>query len=287
MAMKLSKVLICVLLSCLFSGCATWAQHGVAAGHNKKFRIAVLPIEVTAEIEEISEITTLAPESIDEKKFIQEQMKLASEKLTRNLNSRLSESEYIEIVPVEFSTGVIGILMPPVPRPWSAEEFDKLKVGHDVQAVLLVRLAGYGKMKRKWLTYLIGIGVVEGVVQGILAAKLVDNTWVGVAVALEEIGQEILVWGGGSYLFGKYYAPVTLEAQLISTLDGRLMWDDTVFVSIDKKAIEALPVEDRQKKENQLHLTGVKAITELASDLNETAKSNLGFKSVLPSEPTY
>lgn len=283
--MKLSKLLICILLVCLFSGCATWAQHGVTPGHNKKFRIAVLPIEVTAEIGKISDITTSPPEAADENKFIQEQMKIVGEQLTRDLNSRLSESEYIEIIPIERFEGDTSILTPTSPRAWSDEEFDKLKIGRDVRAVLLVRLAGYGKMKRKWLTYLIGIGVVEAVVQGVLAAKLVDNTWVGIALAVEEVGQEILVWGGGSYLFNKYYAPVTLEVQLISTLDGKPIWDETVFVSVDKKAIEALPEEDRKKKEIQLYLTAKKALDELASDLDETAKSNLSFESNSPGKP--
>ena len=116
---------------------------------------------------------------------------------------------------------------------------------------------------------------MEGVVQGVLAAKLVDSTWVGIVIALEEIGQEVLVWGGGSYLFNKHYAPVTLEAQLISTLDGKPIWDDTVFVSVDKDAIEALPVEDRKKKEIQLNLTAKKALDELAGDLDEKTKNNL------------
>ena len=116
---------------------------------------------------------------------------------------------------------------------------------------------------------------MEGVVQGVLAAKLTDNTWVGIAIALEEVGQEVLVGGGGSYLFNKHYAPVTLEAQLVSTLDGKPIWDDTVFVSVDKNAIEALPEEDRKKKEIQLNLTAKMALDELAADLDETAKSNL------------
>jgi hypothetical protein len=275
MTTRLSKLSIFFLLVCLLSGCATWAQHGVTAGQNKKFRIALMPVEVTAEIGKISDIMTSPPAVADEKKFIQEQMQIVSDQLTHALHSRLSASSYVEIVPIEPSEADTIILTPAAPQALSPEEFAKLKIGSDVQAVLLVKLSGYGKMKKKWLTYLIGTGVVEGVVQGVLAAKLVDSTWVGIVIALEEIGQEVLVWGGGSYLFNKHYAPVTLEAQLISTLDGKPIWDDTVFVSVDKDAIEALPVEDREKKEIQLNLTAKKALDELAGDLDEKAKSNL------------
>ena len=275
MTTRLSTLLICILLATAFSGCATWAEHGLSNGHNKKFRIAVLPIEVTAQIKKISDITTSPSKATDENKAIQTQMKMVGEQLTRDLNSRLNESTYIEIVPIESNEEVNRILTSEDSRTWSTEDFDKLKIGHDVQAGLLVKLAGYGKMKKKWLSYMIGLGVVEAVAQGILAAKLIDNTWVGIAFAVEEIAQEILVWGGGSYLFNKYYAPVTLEAQLISTVDGKSIWTDTVFVGVDKKAIEALPEEDRKKKENHLHLTAKKAFDELTSDLDKTAKRNL------------
>ena len=296
MTMKLPKLSIYILCAGLFSGCATWAQHGVIAEDNNKFRIAVLPIEITAEIGEISDITTLPPETtspettsppeiVDKNALIQAQMKVVGEQLTRDLNARLSESKYIEIIPIESSEGVASILTSTAPRAWSNEEFDQFKIGRDVQAVLLVRLVGYGKLKKKWLTYLIGIGVGEAVVQGVLAAKLVGNPSVGIAFAVVEIGQEILVWGGGSYLFNKLYAPVTLEVQLISTLDGKPIWDETVFVSVDKKAIEALPEEDQKKKEIQLNLTAKKALNELSSNLDKAAKSNLNVKSNLLNEP--
>ena len=61
--------------------------------------------------------------------------------------------------------------------------------------------------------------------------------------------------------------------------------DDTIFVSVDKKAIEALPEEDQKKKEIQLNLTAKKALDELAGDIDETTKSNLSFESNSPSEP--
>lgn len=271
-------------MACLFSGCATWAQHGVTAARNKKFRIAVLPIVVTAEIDKLSDIMTAAPVVADENKSVQTQMKNVAEQLSHDLNTRLHDTDSIEIVPLESPEIDTDILASIAPPPWSPEEFDKLKIRHDVQAVLLVKLAGYGKMKKKWLTYLIGSGMVEAVVQGVLAAKLVHNTWVGIAFAVEEAGQEILVWGGGSYLFNKHYAPVTLEAELVSRSDGKSIWDDTVFVSVDKKAIEALAEEDRKKKQIQLYLTAKKALDEVASDLDKAAKRNISTASDVPDE---
>jgi len=76
-------------------------------------------------------------------------------------------------------------------------------------------------------------------------------------------------------LFDSAYAPVTLEAQLVSTADAKIIWENTVFVSVDKKSIEALPEEDRKKKEIQLRLTSEKAIKELSENLEDVAKRNL------------
>jgi hypothetical protein len=284
--MKLSQLIIFFPFAFMLSGCATWAQHGVTAGQDKKFRIALMPVEVTTEIEKISDIMTSPPEAADEKKFIQEQMHIVSDRLTHDLHARLGESNYVEIVPIKQSVADTIALAPASQQALSTEEEPaKLKTGGDAQAVLLVKLSGYGQIKKKWLTYLIASGVVEGVVQGVLASKLTDSTWVGVAVALEEVGQELLVWGGGAYFFDKHYAPVTLEAQLSSTLDGKPIWDDTVFVSVDTDAIEALPEEDRKKKEIQLDLTAKKALNELANDLDDKAKSNLRINDKHPSPP--
>lgn len=273
--MKPYKQLTPFLLVCLLSGCATWAQHGVTAGQSNKFRIALMPIEVTAEIDKVSDIMTSPPPITDKQKFIQEQLQSVSKQLTDTLLSKLNASGHIESIPVE---PVLASAVTAGPQAWSADKLAKLKIDSDAQAVLLVKLSGYGHIKKKWLVYLLGSGVVEGVVQGVAAAKLTGNTWVGVALALEEFGQESLMWGGGSYLFNQHYSPVTLEAELISTTDAKTLWDDTVFVSIDNKAIEALPEADRSKKEIQLNLTAKKALDELTSDLDDTAKSNLNIR---------
>lgn len=272
MIAKHTVLVVTITLMSFLSGCATWAQHGVTAEHNEKYRIAVTPIEVTADIEKAVDIMTPPPEITDEQELIHRQMQDVAGRLTGFLNSKLGESSYIEPVSVG---GVNDNLPAAAPHTWRLDELQSLKTSRNIQAVLDVKLSGYGKIKKKWLTYLIGTGVVEGVVQGVLAAKLVKNTWVGIAVALEEIGQEILVWGGGSYLFNEHYAPVTLEAQLISTTDGKQIWSDTVFASVDKDAIKLLPEQDRKKKELQLNLTARKAINELSEDINKEAKSNL------------
>ena len=141
--------------------------------------------------------------------------------------------------------------------------------------MLIIRLSGYGHLKNKWVVYLIGTGVAEGVVEGAVVGGATANVWVGTAVALEEIGQEILTWGGGAYLFNMYYAPITIEGELISTVDGKRVWSHTTFDSIDRKALKKLPQEEQKKKEVQLEVTAEKAEKDLVENLEKAAKKNL------------
>jgi len=278
MHIKFAPLGVCFVLLPLFSGCATWAQHGVSVEKDERVRIAVLPLEVTAKVEKLSEIMTSPPKVSDERLLIQERMQDEAAQLTDLLQSTLRESRFFELVPLVEAAAGHDVPALDQPQALTVAELQKLKADRNIQAVLVVKLAGYGKLKKKWVTYLIGSGVVEGVVQGVVAARVVDSTAIGLLVALEEIGQEILVWGGGSYLFNQHYAPVTLEAELISTMDGARFWQHTVFVSVDKEAIEKLPPEEQKKRELHLQLTAQKAIKELVEDINEAAKSYLGFE---------
>ncbi len=139
----------------------------------------------------------------------------------------------------------------------------------------MVRLTGYGRLKREWIVWLIGSGVGEGVAQGVVVARATANAALGVAAMLEEIGQEVLTWGGGSHLFNEHYSPVILEGRLVSAADGKKLWSDTAFSSIDKKALKKLPPDEQKKKEVQLEVTAEKTERDLVGDLEQAVKKHL------------
>lgn len=280
--------IIPILLACLSGGCASWEKHGVVADENAKFRIALMPITITAEVSQLSDIVTVENESVSESEQIQAQMRIVTQQLNAMLKDTLAQSSVIELVPIESIQSIKSSDLaafqasPDTMHLLSDDTLQKMRADYNVQAVLLVNVSGYGKIKKKWLMYLIGSGIVEGIVQGYVAARLVDNTWVGVAIGLEEIAQEVLLWGGGSRLFNKYYSPVTLEANLISTRDAQEVWDDIIFTSVDDDALQLLPEDERNKREVQLMLTAKKAIKELIGELNDTAISNTTHESKIP-----
>ncbi len=144
----------------------------------------------------------------------------------------------------------------------------------DVQALLITKLSGYGKIKKKWVAYMIGTGVVEGVVQGVLVATVVENDWLAVGLAAEEILQEIVVWGGGAFFFNNIFTPVILESKLISTTEGKVIWKQTAFAHINRKALKRFPKEERGKKELRLQMTTEKAEEQLIESLEKSAGKN-------------
>ena len=260
------------LMALAVTGCATWGRHGVAASVHGRYRIVVLPIRATSQVTETAAVDHESLSELGKEGGATGDLREATAHLDDYLQELLAQSSHIDVVPYPPAGSTT------LPENWTATDLAHLNLPADARAVLVVRLSGYGKLKRKWVVYLIGTGVVEGVVQGVVVAKAASNPWVGAAVALEEIVQEALVWGGGSYLFDRAYAPVTLEAELISVADAEVVWDDTVFVSIDKDAIKKLPEAERENRDLQLRLTAEKAVRELGEDLEKVAARNLPAK---------
>ena len=273
-----------MILSFLMVGCATWAGHGVTSYPHEKLGIAVLPVQSDVEISRLKDIETVqepAQDVPDEKERIRQQMQKVTEDMTRSIETRLNASPYFEVVPHEQVAKVLAAQgAQSANAPLTPEQTKSLGTALNVRAMLVVRLSGYGYLKREWVVYLIGTGVVEGVVWGVIAGGATKNVWVGVAVALEEIGQEILTWGGGAFLFNMYYAPVTVEGELISTMDGKQVWSHTTFVSIDRKALKKLPEEEQKKKEVQLKVTAEKAEQDLVENLEKAARKSLWKESL-------
>lgn len=268
-----------MVLSFFLTGCATWAGHGVTTHPHEKLRIAVLPVISEVEITKIKDIETVPEqekEISDEKVRIKQQMEKVTEDMTRSIETRLNASPYFEVVPHEqVAEALAAKAAQPVNVPLTTEQIQSLGMELNAHALLIIRLSGYGHLKNKWVVYLIGTGVVEGVVEGAVVGGATANVWVGMAVALQEIGQEVLTWGGGAYLFNMYYAPITIEGELISTIDGKQVWSHTTFDSIDRKALKKHPEEEQKKKEVQLEVTAEKAEKDLVENLEEAAKKNL------------
>src|SRR5262249_48824840 len=105
---------------------------------------------------------------------------------------------------------------------------------------------------------------------------LVNNVWVGVGIAAEEIAQESLTWGGGFWLFNRVYTPVLIEARLVSARDGRILWSHTAFAESDHEMLKTYPEDARGDKALRLRLTAQKAVRDLLNELNAQAAFQSG-----------
>lgn len=268
-----------LLLVLAFGGCATWSKHGVSPRAPEKIRVAVLPVQVDVRIKRLQEIRTVAkppPSAPEEKELIRTEMSAAADAITRDLDGGLGASYFFEVAAdsdVRAALAAAGLSASTAAL--TGAQVEELGKALDVQAVLATRLAGYGAIKKSWLFYLIGSGLVEGLAQGAAAAAVIGNPWAAVGIGAEEAAQETAEWLGGAYLFDAIYSPVILEARLSSVSDGGVLWSGTELASSNHKAVKALAKADRAKKELRLRLTAQKAAAALVKAINRKAWSNL------------
>lgn len=268
-----------LLLVLSLAACATWSKHGIAPHPPRKIRVAVLPVQVAVTIKHLRNIETVPKDGAvppNEKELIREEMSRAADDITRSIETDLGASYFFEVVPdsdVRRALEAAG-LGASVAEP-TAAQFKDLGRASGAQVLLVTKLSGYGAIKKRWLFYLIGTGLVEGGVQGAVAAAVISSPWAAVGIGVEEAAQEAVEWGGGAYLFGKFYAPVILESRMVSAADGVVVWSGTSLESSNSKALKALPADERKKREVRLRLTAWKAAENLTKKIDKNAWSNV------------
>jgi len=148
--------------------------------------------------------------------------------------------------------------------PKCIDDTDVLTLPSDLY--LKVELSGFGSLKQEWKNVLIGTGIAEGIIQGVIVGAATSNPWLGIAVGAEEIGSEYLTWNGVDWIMGEAYAPVTLEASLLYIHNNEIIWQDSFFVTENEDELNDVEKKD---KSMQLKASLHKAVEELLSSLNE------------------
>lgn len=269
-----------IFLCGMLSACATWAEHGVAARASQPLRVAVLPVQNTSGITELSDIESGTTKSAApaEAERVKERMAAVTAEITRALEMRLAAGpHHFEVIPEKRVQQALTTLSPPLgAASLTPAQAEQLGAALHTQALLHVDLVGYGKLKHSWLVLLIGSGMVEAVAQGWIVTRATGSSSAGLAVGLEEAVQELLTWGGGAYIIQRHFVPVILRGELISTTDGKNVWSDTVIKTLDRKALQTLPADKRNNRATQLQLTTQRAVDELTDDLRKKARSERG-----------
>ena len=244
----------------------------------QKIRVAVLPAEIEVSITKLSQIQSSAPKLSPEaqKARIAQAMNIASRQITAALEKDIGASYFFSVIPATKTAQALqnaGITS--FSKKLSAKQAAGLGKILDAQALVLVDVAGYGTLKKKWLFYLLGSGLIEGLTQGIIVNAAVSNPWAAVGVGVEEAAQETAEWTGGFYVFNWAFTPVVLEARMISPFDGSILWSKTAIAARNPQAVKALAKKDRRKRELRLKVVADKAVRILAKSLNSIAWRNL------------
>jgi hypothetical protein len=207
-----------------------------------KPRLAVAPVIMALGIKSLKEIGETSSNPIDkseENKQIEEHVKEVETDITSGLIDLLDKSGRFEIAAAP-GLGPSMCLGPKFkfPKKLPVDRIDVSPSGRDCDLVMVCKISGYGKVKKEWAYLLVGSGVGEGIVHGAIALKATASGFVAAGALLAEVVSEALKWGGGSYLFGKKFSPVILEAAVYDVPSGNLIYKTVVFAVAKKNFLK-------------------------------------------------
>lgn len=195
--------------------------------------------------------------------------------MTQFLTEKMSRSYFFSVIQTSAAVSLVS-LGPSV----STTTWVSLGRSLKADAFLRVRVEGYGHIKRSWMIYLLGSGMIEGLVQGIAVSFAVGphQQWIAAGVGAEEALQETVEWLGGAYLFDRFFTPVILKGELISAKTGKVFWKKTVMNTRDSADLKKLPKKDRAKKEFRLKVVADAALKDIARSAEKAAAKNEKFR---------
>ncbi len=242
-------IFICFLLLML-AGCSSVSVHDPMAHAKKGIINFAYCITSSSEMNTVENVLT----DEENKKEFNKNIKIAIDDINKAIQSNI---KYTPDFHVNSFPKCIG---------------DTDLIDNSSDLYLTIELSGYGSIKKKWKRVLIGTGIAEGIIQGVVVGAATHNPWLGFAVGAEEIGSEYLTWNGVDWILGETYAPVTLEGSLLYIKDQKIIWKDSSFVTENEDELD-----DVEKKDKSLQLRASlhKAITELISSLNDYLQNEI------------
>ncbi len=242
--------LVLVILVTMLSGCSSVSVHDPMGANQKKI------VELTYCVSSSSEMTTLK-DAISDKKN--------KEEFNKNIEEALADISIKLTSGIKHTKQLHITIMDACPE-------SEVDVKQTSDLYLTIELSGYGSLKEEWKDVLVGTGIAEGIIQGIIVGAATANPWLGVAVGAEEITSEYLTWNGVDWVLGEAYAPVTLEGTLFYVKNNEVIWQDSSFVTENEDALTNIEKKD---KALQLKASLFKAEEELISSLNDYLQNEI------------
>ncbi|MBU6140983.1 MAG: hypothetical protein KGP29_05485 [Proteobacteria bacterium] len=249
------------------SSCATPLTKNQIVAKNQK--LGIIGFKITAPITKLSSIQDSFPEKIDaktEELLLADSFKKINNKASEELISHLKKSKLI--TPILIDVDKFGIKHGEKP---SKDQLQQIKNELGIDAVFYGEIVGYGKSRLLYPTLLAaGDIALETVVLGVVTSW---NPAVLTANAGLELATNVPIYFGGFYLFGTSFRPVAIDAHVVSTSDGKEIWDDSVDSFGSKKDLKLYVQEIRSKKEIQLEASLKSAIRKLSFSIDKEIKN--------------
>jgi hypothetical protein len=242
-------------VSLLLSACTVSVPYPLGIAGRQHVTVAMTPSAFSAPVHKLSDIRNIDPKHppADGSTELRRDLTAVRDGMDTSVQDWLHGRQYVQRVDAEPATSLKAALA------------QARQQGADL--LLAVDVSGYGHIKRRWIAVLFGSGVIEGVTQGAAATAATGNPALGIGVGLEEVASEGLTWIGGSWFWGKYFAPVTLEGRMWSVRDGRLIWDDIEFADNSDQAWRLLTRKPMAPKSKALATSLASAEKAMFTDL--------------------
>jgi hypothetical protein len=136
---------------------------------------------------------------------------------------------------------------------------------------LELTLTTVGEVRTKYIVY----GILSGVAWGVGTGLVTHNARLAVGLGAYELVEESIFWIAGSSLFGRYSAPIVLEARIVRADGVKAIWNETYFVIWGGQRLKEKPLADQKDRSVQLHASLDRALDKLFLDLKEIPNADL------------
>jgi hypothetical protein len=151
-----------------------------------------------------------------------------------------------------------------------------LRLDPDAPYRLELTLTTVGEVRTKYIVY----GILSGVGWGVGVGVVTNNLKLAIGLGAYELVEESLFWIAGSSLFGRYSAPVVLEARLLDKGEKKPRWSETYYVISGGKHLKAFPAADQKLRTTQLHASLERALANLFEDLAKVPVGDPGGRTL-------
>lgn len=226
-------------------------------------RLGIIGFKVTAPIHHLSAIAQ-KPKELDpdqEPDRIERALRRIEDQAGTFLAADLEKEG--TVVPVVVPDGLFGTVKGEPPSP---EQIDRLRNELGLDAVLYGTIPWYGTTRP--IYPILGESAdiaAESVILGLVTHW---NVWVISANAGFELLTSTPLWFGGAYVLGWAFRPVTIEARVVSSSDGKEIWHESTDRVLSRKILKTYPESERSKKEIQLEASLRGALLKLAKNLS-------------------